>query len=320
MSDTIRFEAFTYPSADGKSTVHAYIWAPESPRGIIQLSHGMCEYVQRYDAWARRFAEAGFVFAGNDHLGHGQTAPDKETLGYTAPRGGADLLVEDLHQMTEALKTRFPGLPIVLYGHSMGSFAARLYLSRYGEELAAALISGTAGPEAPAAVARTLAHAIGKTKGYHHRSKLLTSLAFGSYNRRFAKEQDEHSWLTRDAAVRQCYRNDPFCRFVFTVAGYETLFSLLAAVSDKRHAAALPKSLPILVFAGEDDPVGAFGKGVREVHRRMVAAGCNATLQLYPGARHEMHHEQERDTVFADLLRFLNGIPALQKGADTHEP
>lgn len=313
MTDHVAFETLTYPSADGKSTVHAYIWAPEHPRGIIQLSHGMCEYIQRYDAWARRFAAEGFVVAGNDHIGHGQTAPDKEALGYTARRGGADVIVEDLHSLTLLLRERFPALPAVLYGHSMGSFAARLYLARYGEELTAALISGTAGPEAPTGIARLLARAIGKAKGYHHRSKLLTALAFGSYNRRFSDEGDSHSWLTRDAAVRGTYATDPFCHFIFTAAGYDTLFSLLGAVSTKSHAAALPKDLPILVFAGEDDPVGNYGRGVREVHRRMVAAGCNATLKLYPAARHEMHNEHQRDEVFADLLAYLDAIPALQR-------
>ena len=102
MMNTVSFEEFTYPSSDGINTVHACVWIPQDtePRAIIQLAHGMCEYVARYDEWARRFAERGIIFCGNDHLGHGQTATAKTDLGYTATRGGADYIVEDLYTMT----------------------------------------------------------------------------------------------------------------------------------------------------------------------------------------------------------------------------
>ena len=231
MSEVL-FERLEYPCADGVSTTHAYLWIPQgiTPRMILQLSHGMCEYVERYDAWARRFAEQGILFCGNDHVGHGRTAQDEGALGYTAPRGGADILVEDLHTLTGLMRARYPEVPIVLYGHSMGSFVARLYLTRYGEELAGALISGTAGPGQPTAIAKTIAHAIARAKGDRHRSKLLTSLAFGAYNKHFAEERDPASWLSRAGDVRAKYAADPWCNFIFTAAGYDTLFSLLGAV------------------------------------------------------------------------------------------
>ena len=191
----------------------------------------------------------------------------------------------------------------------MGSFVARAYLSRYGEELAAALISGTAGPGQPTGLARRMARTIAAAKGDHHRSRFLTSLACGSYNKRFAAEQDTRSWLTRDATVRQRYATDPFCSFVFTTAGYDTLFSLLSEVSDKKWPRTVPKNLPILLFAGEMDPVGNYGKGVRTVYDRLQAAGCErVSLTLYPEGRHEMHHEINRDAVFADLLAYLEEV------------
>ena len=307
----IVFEESTYPSADGHSTVHAYVWVPEGiePRAIVQLSHGMCEYAERYDAWARRFAEAGIVFCGNDHLGHGRTAKVADDLGFTAPRGGADHLVEDLHTMTVLMKKRFEGVPLFLYGHSMGSFAARAYLTRYGEELTGALISGTAGAEQPTGIALKLTHAVARTKGNRHRSKFITSLAFGAYNKRFATENDPNAWLTRDTAVRAQYAKDPFCCYTFTTVGYDTLFSLLNAVSKKNWAANVPKNLPIFLFSGDMDPVGNYGKGVTAIYKRLQAAGCNATLKLYPDGRHEMHHELNRDEVFADIMDFLAKIP-----------
>ena len=303
----ILFEQFRFLSADQRTEIAAYIWREDTatPRGILQLVHGMCEYSMRYDALARHFARQGYIVCGHDHLGHGQTAPDASALGYTAKRGGADLLVEDAHTMTVQMRERYPELPIFLYGHSMGSFVARLYLSRYGEELAGALISGTAGPGQPTGLGLKLTHAIAAAKGAHHRSRLLTSIAFGSYNKKFKGEQDPHSWLTRDARVREAYKKDPLCCFVFTTAGYDTLFSLLSAVSDKKWAYTVPRELPLFLFAGEMDPVGNYGKGVKAVHQRLLDAGCNTRLKLYPEARHEPHNDVCAEELFADIAKFL---------------
>jgi alpha-beta hydrolase superfamily lysophospholipase len=307
MENNVIFEERTYPSADGKTQVHAYIWRPtEPPRGIIQLSHGMCEYVQRYDEWARRFCAAGYIFCGNDHLGHGNTAPNADELGYTDPRNGATYLVEDLHTLTLLMKKEYPAAPVVLYGHSMGSFAARLYLSRYGKDIAAAIISGTAGAGAPTGLGRMLAHTVAAFKGDHHRSKLLTAVAFGSYNNKFKDEDSRQSWLTRDLQVQEAYAKDAFSKFIFTTAGYDTLFSLLGEVSKRSWAKKVPKTLPVMLLSGDMDPVGAYGKGVRQVQERLTRAGCErVVLKLYEGGRHEMHNETNRDEVFADILTFL---------------
>lgn len=306
----ISFYQSHFLSADGHTRVQYYVWQPSgTPRGIIQISHGMCEYITRYEAWARRFAEAGFIVCGNDHLGHGKTAPDEEELGYTAPRHGADFLVEDVHTLSRLMKTEHEGLPLILYGHSMGSFVAREYLTRYGDELAAAVISGTAGPGAPTGIAKMLAHLIAGAKGNHHRSKLLLKLSMGDYNKRFRDENSHQSWLTRDPELREQYKDDPLCRFIFTTAGYETLFSLLHAVSRRDWAKKVPKTLPVLLLSGDMDPVGNYGKGVRKVYERLLKAGCErVTLKLYPDARHEPHNEINRDEVFADLIAYLEEV------------
>ena len=304
-------ETFTYLSADGHNTVQAYLWTPaeKTPRGIIQLSHGMQEYVCRYASVADVFTAAGFVFCGNDHLGHGHTAANAEELGFTAKRGGADLLVEDVHTMTQKMKERYPGLPVILYGHSMGSFVARLYLTRYAGDLAGALISGTSGPGQPTGMALALAHLSAAFHGDHHRSKLLTSLSFGSYNKHFKEENNPLSWLTRDNEVRAHYADDPLCSFMFTTGGYDTLFSLLSAVSRKEWAEKVPRSLPILLLSGDEDPVGQYGKGVRKVYENLIKTGHDrVTLKLYAGGRHEMHNEINREEVFADMLAFFNTV------------
>ena len=303
----VLFEELSYLGADGQSRIRGYIWAPAEgkPRAIIQLAHGMCEYVMRYEQWARRFVERGYVFCGNDHIGHGQSAANKKELGYTAKKGGADYMVEDLHTMSDLVRERFPNTPLVLYGHSMGSFAARVYLTRYGEELSAALISGTAGPGNPTGLGLKLVKTLGVTRGWHYRSAFLTAMAFGSYNKHFKKEKDTFSWLTRDEQTRKAYAKDPYCLYVFTVAGFDTLFHLLGAISHKKWADVVPKPLPVLLFSGDMDPVGNYGKGVQKVYDRMIAAGCNATLKLYPNGRHEMHNECNKDEVFEDLIAYL---------------
>lgn len=309
MTKVIKKE-ISYPSADGVHTVHGYIWAPASgnPRAILQLCHGMCEYVTRYEAWAERFAAEGFVFCGNDHLGHGATAKDARDLGYTARRNGADYLVRDAYEMTTQVRALYEGVPILLYGHSMGSFVARSYLLRYQDCLSGVILSGTAGPGAPTSVAKGLSHVIETFRGAHHRSPLIYKLAFGSYGKRFRAEKDSASWISRDAAVREAYRADPLCAYRFTLAGYDTLFTLLSEVSSKKWANGVRKDLPVLLLSGDMDPVGDYGKGVLAVKARLAAAGCDVRLKLYAGGRHEMHNETNRDEVFADLVSYLEEI------------
>ena len=300
-------DRITYPSADGKNTVAAYIFTPAAGeiKAVLQLCHGMCEYILRYEPLAEYLCANGVAFAGNDHLGHGETAACADDLGYTVDAG---YMVEDVRALTSILKERFGAdTPFVFAGHSMGSFIARTYLSRYGREgIAAAVIIGTAGPGAPTGAGKTLAKLIGILRGDRHRSKLLRTIAFGSYTKRCPKGSPAAAWISRDEELVARYEADPFCNYLFTVRGYIDLFTLLGGVSKKSWADTVPKDLPILLMAGEEDPVGAYGRGVRAVCDRLLAAGVgDVTLKLYPGDRHEIHNEPDRQTVFADLLAFV---------------
>lgn len=308
----VLYREFTYAGADGVSLIHAYVWSPASgkPRAVIQLSHGMCEYVQRYEPWARRFAEAGYVFCGNDHIGHGHTATDAVALGYTAKRRGAAYMTADLYTLTMLMREEYKDVPVILYGHSMGSFVARKYMTQYADLISGVILSGTAGPGAPAGVAKALAHSIELFSGAHHRSPLIFALAFGSYGKRFKEEKDSASWLTREPSVRDAYRADPFCAYQFTLAGYDTLFSLIGEVSSKKWANGVRKDMPVLLLSGDMDPVGDYGRGVRKVYDRMQRAGCDVRLKLYENGRHEMHNETNRDEVFTDLIAYLEEIIA----------
>lgn len=302
-------ERMSYPSADGKNTVAAYLFTPAegSVRAVFQLCHGMCEYILRYEDFAAYLCARGIAFAGNDHLGHGETAANADDLGYTV---GAQFMIADARRLTALLKERFgEETPFFFAGHSMGSFIARAYLSQYGREgIDAAVIIGTAGPGAPTGAGKAVARLIGAVRGDRHRSKLLKAMAFGSYTKRCPKGCSPSAWISRDEALVARYDADPFCSYLFTVRGYIDLFTLLGDVSAKSWARSVPKDLPILLTAGEEDPVGAYGKGVREVYRRLQACGVqDVTLKLYPEDRHEILNELDRETVYADLLAYIEG-------------
>lgn len=298
----------SYASADGRSTIVYSLWEPDGPaRAVLQLSHGMCEYVGRYEAFAQFLTAHGYAVAGNDHIGHGRSAASEEELGFIPRKAGGDALVADLFTLTGILKQRFPALPFFLLGHSMGSFIARLYLSAHADELDGAVIMGTGGPGNPTGLAKFLARVDATFHSPRHRSKLINNMAFGAYAKHFGKGATQYDWLSRDKENQRRYAADPFCTFTFTSDAFYTLFDMLGRVSRKRWATALPDSLPILMVSGDDDPVGDYGRGVEKVYRRLLAAGGkDVTLKLYPADRHEILNEVDRDKVMADILAWLD--------------
>ncbi|MBQ7384170.1 MAG: lysophospholipase [Clostridia bacterium] len=297
----------SFPSSDGVDNIAYYIFVPKkAPHAIVQISHGMCEHIMRYEDFADFLCSEGFVVCGNEHLGHGNTAPDDSHLGYTA-KGGADFILRDLHEMTLLIKREYPSLPLVLLGHSMGSFIARLYLSVYQNEADAAIISGTGGPESPTAMGKLLAKLNILFCGEMNRSELIYNIAFGSYSKRYPKGCSKYLWISRDEEIQSAYAKDKFCTFRFTAGAYYDLFDLLGRVSKKSWAHSLKKELPILMISGNMDPVGNYGKGVMTVYERLKAAEMSdVTLKLYDGGHHEMLNEINRDEVYADILAWLD--------------
>ena len=293
-------------SSDQKNEIFYRIYEPQSPRAIIQISHGMCEHTARYSDHAEFFATQGFILAGNDHLGHGRTAKDTDGLGYI---GNADFLVDDVAAMTDLLHTRYPNLPIFLLGHSMGSFILRDYMTKYSDKISGAIVSGTAGPESPTALGDLVAATIGLFKGEYHRSKLLFKLSNGSYSKSFGKDAPITAWLSSVERVGEKYQNDDRCGFIFTVNGYRALFSLLGRVSKTSWAKKVPRELPVLMISGEDDPVGGFGHGVRKIHERLCRANLtDLTLKMWAGGRHELLNEAEhiKNDVYKTVTDWIN--------------
>lgn len=310
MTKTVCMEKGDFLSTDGHSRIAYRLYTPEGfdPIGVVQISHGMSEHIARYDEFARYLCEQGYAVCGNDHLGHGESAPALDALGYFAPENGWDFLVRDLKGLTEIMKERFPELPYFLLGHSMGSFLARMYLTRYGDELSGAMISGTTGPNPGASAGSALAKLIQKKKGGRFRSSMIDRLAFGTYNARCSEKRTKFDWLSREQSVVDDYIEDPYCGFLFTVSAFIDLFSLIGMISQKEWARAVPKRLPILLMSGDQDPVGEYGKGIRVVYKRLVEQNCSVRMKLYPGGRHEMLNETNRQQVYQDVLRFLTSL------------
>lgn len=275
-------------------------------RAVVQISHGMCEYIGRYEGYAEHLCSQGIVLAGNDHPGHGESAASSEDLGYFAKKDGAKLALEGLKTMSELLLERYAGKPLFLLGHSMGSFLCRMYLTEYAENLAGAIVMGTGGPDAPTGAGIALANLVALFRGDHHRSKLLRSIQHAGYLKRCGKGADRCDWLTRERSVVEKYKNDDYCNYIFTVSGYRDLFRMLECVSTEEWATGVPTNLPILLISGEDDPVGSYGKGVCKVAGALTHAGARKlTTVLIPGARHEVLNETDRAETYALIDKWI---------------
>ena len=298
----------TFPSSDGKTKLHAVIWAPETePRAILQISHGMVEYVERYEGFAKFLNEHGILVAGNDHLGHGASYTEEWQKGYFAAEKGDICALQDLHRMTVLLQKKYPDIPHFLFGHSMGSFFARRYLCMYPNEIDGAVICGTGWQPKPVLVGGlAVVKLLSILKGDRFRSKLVTAMAFGNINKTFEPVKTSKDWLTRDVKVAEKYLEDPNCGFLFTLNGYRTLFRSMYLVQDMDQLRKMDEDLPVLFISGEMDPVGDFGKGVKKAVNAFYASGMeNVECILYPEARHELTNELNREEVFQDVLEWL---------------
>ena len=285
---------FTFKSASGLADISAISYIPEDKenvRFVFQIAHGMAEHKERYDAFAEKLCENGFAVYINDHLGHGKSVSAPSELGYFGEQDGWTNFIKDCRQLTKIAKNEFPSVPIIFFGHSMGSFISRAYTAKYADDLAGAIFCGTAGPNPASKLGASIATSIGKRKGSHYQSTFINNLAFGSYNKRFDGRTD-FDWLTRDKSVVDEYIADDLCGFLFTAYGYRDMFNLLTSVSSKDWFLNYPKDLPVLMISGAEDPVGNYSKGVQVVYDKLKEAGKdNVTMHIYPGGRHEILNE-----------------------------
>lgn len=303
----LRCENLRFPSSDTKHTIAAVMYTMQDVpvRAVLQLSHGMCEYVRRYEPMAKFCAAHGIAFAGNDHLGHGQSAKPGEYGHYGEP-GGRYYLLQDLHTMNTQLHQKFPGMPVFLFGHSMGSFFARWYAERWPDTIQGLILSGTAGPSALNVIGQAVATVMAAVEGPRKVSAFMVRANMGGYCKRIPDASSPNAWLTRDAAVVQAYDADPLCAFPFTVGSYREMLAAINHVNTVRWARSVDKKLPVLLISGAEDPVGDYGTGVRKVWAMLGDAGVeDLTCQIYEEARHELHNELNRQEVWTDLLAWM---------------
>lgn len=299
---------YTFLSANKKTTVHWYKWDVENPVAVLQIVHGMSEYIERYDAFAKYLNSFGIAVVGNDHIGHGKSVASQDDWGYFGPKDGWKFFIEDVEEMRKIAKEEYKDVPYYIMGHSMGSFVTRGWLKMFGEGVDGAIIMGTSGPNPAVGAGKAIAGLIKSFKGDRHISKLITAMAFGSYSDHIPNAKTHYDWLSRDEAIVDAYMKDPACGFTFTIAGYIDLFSLLGYIQGEQWYNSVPKDLPLLIVSGEDDPVGAYGKGPAEVHEGLTNAGCSdVSLILYEGMRHEILNEFGKEVPMEDVKKFILG-------------
>lgn len=308
----MRAENFGFLSADGKTTIHAVKWIPDSGEfdAILQITHGMIEYIERYIPFAEFLTSKGFLVVGHDHLGHGQSVSTQEDWGYVGLPNPSDLMVADIHTLRTTIQSEYPGKPYFMLGHSMGSYMLRKYLAFHNENLSGAIIVGTG--MVPAGTCRLglfVARFLSIFRGWHYRSKFVANSAFGKPYRRYdlTGKDTANSWLTKDENVVKAYYSDPRCTFMFTVNGYTALFEAVLFDGKPGNAAKLPKTLPLFIVSGQDDPVGDMGAGVKKVYNMYNDAGIeDITYKLYENNRHEILNELDKEKVFSDILAWMN--------------
>ena len=303
---------FTFLSNDGKTAVHAVKWTPDSGeyKAILQITHGMVEFIERYIPFAEFLTAKGYMVVGHDHIGHGQSVASKEDWGYFCEGSPSDVLVEDMHKLRSLIQQDNPEVPYFLLGHSMGSFMLRKYLAIHNEKLRGAIIMGTGFiPQNMTSLALMLTAVVARIRGQRYRSKLIQSLAFGADYKGFdmTGEKPEDSWLTKDVDIVKAYYNEPRCTYMFTVNGYKGLFEAVNYSCNPENAAKIPKKLPLFIVSGAQDPVGGLGKGVKDVYDMYKAADMlDLTYKLYENDRHEILNETDKKIVFEDILAWMN--------------
>ncbi len=302
---------YSFASHTGNTDIFVQSLSPADPadiKGIIQIVHGMAEHTDRYLDVAKYLSGRGYFVIMHDQAGHGRSVKSDADDGYFCEKDGWLRLVDDIYEVTKIARKEVPGKKLIIWGHSMGSFLTRKYLATYKDGADAAVICGTAGANPAAGAGIMIANIIGAFKGQKHKSKMINNIAFGTYNKRF-EGNTGFEWLSVNEENVAKYVADPKCGFLFSVAGYRDLFCVLKDVSSDAWFSAVPQDIPMYLIAGEDDPVGNYGKGVKEVYDRLKATGHkNVQIKLYPGLRHEIHNEKTNAEVYADIADFADSV------------
>lgn len=303
----MKTKEFSFKSATGVCRIHGCEFLPEGEvRAVVIIHHGMAEHISRYADYVKHLTDMGYAVFMHDMANHGKSNQKTELLGYFGENDGYKNLVKDLKTVYDLAKKEFPDKKIIMFGHSMGSFIVRCFDCAYPGASDASVYMGTGGSNPAAGMGKAISNLIASIKGSTYKSKMLDKMTFGSFNKKTDKKTS-FDWLTRDSAIVQKYIDDDYCGFLFTVKGMNDLVNLNVWANSAECYNTVKKDLPILLVAGADDPVGAYSKGVNEVADKMKASGhTNVTVKLFPGCRHEVLNETNRQEVYEGIDAFLN--------------
>lgn len=285
-------------------------WVPDkSPIGIVQILHGMVEYIDRYEEFAKFLCDNGFVVAGDDHRGHGLTA-GQDNLG-KVPEGHTYFdTVDDAIVLSEYLKDKYNNLPLFVFGHSYGSFLAQGYIQKNSDNISGCILCGSARMDTPdVKMGKAVADLQFKLYGKDKPANLIRKLSFGGYDKPFKKEKRVNAWLNRDVDACQKYNNDKFCNYTMSIGFYKYFFDGLSKIYEKDRLDGINKDLPIFIISGDNDPVGNMGKLVKELYDLYIDLGIkNVKIKLYNKARHEILNEINKKEVYQDVYEWIDDI------------
>ena len=303
------FKEFYYPSSTAVNEIRAIVCKPyNKPKAIVQIVHGIADHIDRYRDFMFFLAENGFVVVGNDHLGHGHTIRHSVEQGFFAYQNGWTHAVNDIHKLHDIMQQEFTDIPYIFFGHSMGSFLTRTFIIDHPNDYDAVIISGTGHmPKALVSSGYTLAIGIAKAKGARYKSRLIDKIVFGAYNKCFEPTRTKFDWISRDEEQVDKYINDPFCGFIASASLFSDMMGGIAYITDQSKINEMSKTKPVLFLSGDMDPVGENGKGVERAYKAFCAAGIkDICMKLYPGGRHEMLNEINREEVYKDIVNWIN--------------
>ena len=303
------FSDFTFRSSTAVNTIHARKCVPDcAPRAVVQIVHGIAEHINRYDDFMKFLAENGILAVGEDHLGHGQSITNPEDTGFFSDELGWGKVVMDVEHLHDTIAAEYPDIPYIFFGHSMGSFLTRTFIIDHPEKYDAAIISGTGHQNKLMVVGGYLmSEAMVKSKGSRSDGQKLNDIAFGSYLNRIENPRTAYDWLTRDNETVDKYIADPLCGFVAKTGLYRDMMGGIWFVTNQKNINMMDKEKPVYFMSGSDDPVGDYGKGVEKAYNAFCKAGLHdVKMKLYPGGRHEMLNEINKDEVYKDILDWIN--------------
>lgn len=304
----IQTKNYSFVSKFDEVPIHGICLVPERPIGILQMVHGMCEHKERYLPFMENMAKRGYITLMHDNRGHGKSVKADEDIGYfyDSMENG---FVGDIHKVTQQIRREYPGLPLILYGHSMGSLAARVYLRNHDDEIDGLIISGCPSYNELVPIALRLIRMLKKRKGEHYRSKLAQKMVLGSFENRFRREHRKHAWLAAKESVAEEFDKDELCTFTYTLNGFETLLDLEYITYKAIGYQMENEDLPILFVSGADDPCYVNEKKWKQAISRLLELGYHDVQEIrYDNMRHEIHNEVDNELVFDDLDKFCRKV------------